>query len=221
MKKVLIFLAVIVILGLGFWVFWLNSHPREVVVNGESIIQKREAFDGETVRSGLCDIGKLVTQEYYFTHVENYSSTRSINDFVLPFSENGFVYSYDGVINAGVDFTMAEVKVDDAAKKIEIKLPAPEIMGGEVDPDSRVIYSENNNLLNPIDLETVLMSFDDMLADEEAKALDRGILDKAKDNAQNILMNFLNAVTGDSGYKIKVTFEDEAGAAETEESTAA
>ncbi len=210
MKKFLIFLVVVVILGLGFWVYWLNTHPKEKIVEKENtIIDTRESWDRETIASGLKDIGKLVTQEYYFTHVEKYESDRSIDDFILPFTKNGFIYSYDGTITAGVDFTQAEVKVNKFAKKIEVTLPVPEIIGGEVDPDSRVIYDETNNIINPIDLDTVLRSYEEMLADEKAKALDRGILDKARKNAKNMLGNFLTSVTNGSDYKVIVMFADE------------
>ena len=68
-----------------------------------------------------------------------------------------------------------------------------------------LIYEEKNNILNPIHVSDVTDSFEDMIDSEVAKAIDNGILDRARDNAKSLIENFVK-----SGYAVgdyKIVFE--------------
>lgn len=203
-KKVLIIILIILVIGLAVVVYWQFKHPAEKIFT----VEKEIELTGDTIKWGLKDIGKLVTQEYYFTHVEKFESDRTYKDIALPLTNTSFVYSFDGTITAGIDFEKVEVEKDDDKKTVTVKLPEVEIMSAEVDPESRVIYEEKNNILNPIDLESVLVSFEDMIKDEKEKAVERGVLDKAADNAKILVENFLKSTFTLEEYKISVVFAE-------------
>ena len=67
-------------------------------------------------------MGFLISQEYYFTEVVEYSSIKTLMRFNIPFTQSGYLISYDGIVEAGIDMTQAKVEkaadaTADAVKK--------------------------------------------------------------------------------------------------------
>ena len=185
---------------------WIESKNKETVIT-QGIVDKAESLSGETVKEGLREIGILDTQEYYFTHVEKYDSSREINGFEIPFTQSNFVYSYDGVIIAGIDFNDIDVVSDDNRKIVTVTIPRAKIHSSSIDPDSFKLYDSKNSIFNPVSVTNVTDSFAALLKDEEAKAIEKGILAKAQKNAEDMVENFVEGVLPD--YKVIIaTVED-------------
>jgi hypothetical protein len=70
------------------------------------------------------------------------------------------------------------------------------------DPDSVVLYSEKNGLGNPLSVS----DFNDALVELEDKArtraLERGLLEKAKENARRVVVNFIGGFLDLAVYDI-------------------
>lgn len=172
-----------------------------------NIIEKEIFISGETIQSGLNNIGKLCTAEYYYTHVEYFENAKEIKGIKIPLTSSKFIYSYDGTILAGIDFHQITVDKDDNSRKITITLPAAEIMSSDVDPDSFQLYDEKNNLFNPISVMDIAVSFADLKKCEEEKAIAGGLYDRAKTNATSLVQNFMKSSYNIEDYKIIVTFQ--------------
>ena len=76
-------------------------------------------------------------------------------------------------------------------------------MSSVIDPDSYVFYEVKNNILNPIDPQDYAVSFAELIHAEEEKAIEKGILDKANDNALKLIRNFV-ASYASGEYKLTV-----------------
>ena len=176
-------------------------------VEVEKIIEKEVEISGETIRSGMANIGKLCTAEYYFTHIERVDSSKEFNGYTIPFTTATFIYSYDGTIMAGIDFTQIQVDKNDTAKKITVTLPEVEIISSDVDPDSFMLYDEKNNIFNPISVTDVADSFASLISTEEQKAIDKGLLDNARANAIMLVENFMRGSYNVGDYNIEVKFD--------------
>ena len=177
----------------------------EVIREVEKVVEKEIQISGETIRSNMSNIGKLCTAEYDFTHVEHVDSSREINGFKIPFTKSMFIYSYDGTIMAGIDFTDIQVDKDDTEKTITVILPDVEIISSEVYHDSFQLYDEKNNIFNPISVTDVADSLVDLENSEKEKAIGDGLLDKARTNAITLVENFIGSY--DVGeYEIVVEF---------------
>lgn len=113
----------------------------------DSAIGKTIELSGETIRSNIANIGKLATAEYTYTHVEHFDSSRTIGDFKIPLTKTSYIFSYDGTIIAGVDFTKTNVNKNDTSKTITITLPEVEIISSDVDQDSFQLYDEKRTFL--------------------------------------------------------------------------
>ena len=172
----------------------------------KKVFLKDITLSGETIQSGIRDIGKLCTAEYSFTHVETFESQIDLFGLKIPGTKSSYVYSYDGTILAGVDFTKITVEKDDDKKTIQIYFPKAEIISTEIDQDSFTLYGEKKGLFNPFEVEDFALSQSDMIRIEESRALDNGILNRAEENAEQILSNFLTGMFDLERYDITTHF---------------
>ncbi|MBR0311793.1 MAG: DUF4230 domain-containing protein [Oscillospiraceae bacterium] len=214
MKKLKIALAVLlafVIVGVGAFLLGRSAQRGAVLSEEESgsgVVTEHEEISGETIRSGMTDIGELATEEYWFTQVQTYDSTKSAQifdfSFDLPLTRNKFVYSYDGVIKAGVDFAAASVEVDNALRRVTVTLPKARILSSEIDYDSFELYDEQKSIFNPLSVRDVNKSDGELLRSAEKDAIAKGVLTRADENAETLVVNFLRGAFEVRSYAIKV-----------------
>ena len=214
-KNVIKLILVVALLCVGATWWYLEVYkklePISVNQDNEGIIQDDLALIGETIESGLRQIGELNTAEYYFTRTETVEDSKKLDltsigiNFIadIPLTSNSFTYSYDGNIKAGIDFAEIEVSVDKENKVITVLIPKSRILSSEVNPESYKFYEIKNNILNPISPEDYAVSFADLIHKEEERAVEEGLLEKADANAEKILKNFISSYNSDS-YKITV-----------------
>ena len=209
--KLLLLVAILCVAG-SWWYFEVYSKRTEPIsTDNEGLIQEELTVLGETLQSGIRELGELNTAEYYFSRVETVESTKKLDltsigiDFVhdIPLTTNSFSYSYDGEIKAGIDFSQVKIEKDVEKKELTVILPQARILSSVIDPDSYVFYEIKNNILNPIDPQDYAVSFAELVHAEEEKAVEKGILNKANENAVKLIRNFISSyVSGD--YKIIV-----------------
>jgi hypothetical protein len=178
-----------------------SSETQDYDTNSDRFVKIKTTITSETIQDGLRDMGVLVTQEYYFTQVENYEKTKVIMKFFT--SSSNFIYSYDGVVTAGVDFNNISVKKDDENKVITITVPQSEIQYIDIDYDSFKIYSEKDGLWNPTSIDDYNDSLVDLRKSAQEKAIEKGVLEKADENAKTIIQNFVISMVDSSDYTIK------------------
>lgn len=186
--------------------YYSNGKEKAFPIVKETIIETEVEISGETIRSNMANIGQLCTAEYGFTHVERVDSSREIKGFTIPFTTSTFIYSYDGTIMAGIDFTKIQIDKNDAEEEITIILPEADIISSDVDQDSFKLYDEKNNIFNPINVTEVADSFSDLKESEEKRAVEEGLLDKAKENALVLVENFIRGSYNIESYDINVYF---------------
>lgn len=131
------------------------------VLVGKGIAEKkaREAakednvLTSATVMKAIESAGELTTTKYYYQSIERYEDHKEVFGKKLPFTTEESLYTYDGVINAGVDISKSKCSVDEASKKIEIKLPKPQILSHEIDQNSFKFYDVKDAVFNETDLD--------------------------------------------------------------------
>jgi len=144
--------------------------------------------DGRTARLGFEDIGELATQSAYCTEVEVTEASRELFGVTIPFTQSKYIYSYDVVIKAGLDFTNVSWSQQDGT--IRVTLPEIRVLSNEIDLDSLKVYHEDESLFRNITLEENNAALADLKARAEQDAIGNGLLEEARDNAQQILTAF-------------------------------
>ena len=158
------------------------------------------------IQDGLNAMGELITQEYYFTEVTGFSSIKELfhTGIELPFTESSYVATYDGKVLAGINFTRVTVNKDDDMKKIIVSYPAPEILVVDIDPDSFQLISEKYGLGNPIKISDFNTSAVELENKAREKAVEKGILTNADENAKDVIRQFVKSILDDDSYTIEL-----------------
>lgn len=172
---------------------------RNIAMNGERKVS------GETIKQSLVNISNLNTAEYYYTHVEPYNSgNRKIfwETIPVPNTHSEGVYSYKGVVVAGIDFSKIEVEVDKQAKKINILLPEASITDSHPDDTSLKTYYERISIFNPVTMITYSDLSKKVDEAEREEAIENGLLIRANENAKMQIESFVRAMYDVTDYKI-------------------
>ncbi len=215
--RLLLIIIAVLLAAIAFAVLYGLSRPAaelpavtprptaEVIVKEkevEKLVVMEKEITADIVEDGLNDMGFLITEEYYFTEVVNYSSVKKYWKIELKFTESSFLASYDGMVTAGMDFTKIKVEKDNENAVIRVTLPQAEIKNTDIDPNSFVLYSEKEGLGNRISVAEYNNSLIELENEARRKAEERGVLDRANDNAERVIQQFVGGLLDLSAYTL-------------------
>lgn len=197
-KKILIVLKNIAIgIGIALFVLIILKEGHEIVVTSKNSVQK----------IGYENIGELATQAAYVKEVGKISAEREIIGLKVPFSESMSIYTYDFIIKAGFDFdniTWELIDNSESGLKNEIKvyLPAVRVLSNEIKFESFESLFESTSpysRIKPTDINEALLQ---MKRNAEANAIENGLFDAARNNAETILKVFFTQAFDTDYYDI-------------------
>ena len=186
----LILLALVLLAG-GIW--WLAGSRLAVTANVTEL--------------GLRNIGEMATQAGYFTSVQTIRKSRDVFGIEVPGTQSNYVYSYDGDIKAGLNFEDIDVQVNELTRVITVKLPEIRILSVEIQEDSFRLYNDGNNLFTSLKMEDVNESLAELKKNARETAVQNGILENARTNAETLIRSFLASTVDLSVYTLR--FEPE------------
>ena len=157
----------------------------------KSLLENKQTVEVETVQDGLREMGFLITEEYYFTEMLTNRKVQSLGVLELGFTEESYTVSYEGYITAGIDFNGISVAADDSARTVTVTLPPAVMKDTVIDPDSVRVYNEKHSIFNDFTEKERGDAMAKFKADVEAKALEKGIIEKAARNAELVIRNFV------------------------------
>lgn len=161
----------------------------------------------EAINTELREIGELATMEYVYTDAAKFSDSKQIKNWNIPFTEKSFILKWDGVIKAGVDVNAIQVKANREKKILTIFLPEAEILSHDPDRSSVEVLNEKDGLFNKITLDDQVEFDVKSEAAMEARAIENGLLEKARKNAEAVILGLLSADPAIAG-NYTVTFAD-------------
>ena len=175
--------------------------PKVVVETVEKVVEKVVEVKAEIteaeIRAGLQDMGKLTTAEYWFTGVASAEKPpASILGLELTFTGSSFHASYDGCVTAGIDFGKITVKKNEEKKQVTVSLPPAEILSAHIDLGSFRLLMEQSSILSHITPEDFNTSQVELEAKARQDALDRGLTEKAQENARLLVERFIRGLMG-------------------------
>ena len=171
------------------------------------VVKRVSIRTSETVAMRLKNIGELATQAAYFTNVQTITDSRTIAGWTIPFTTSKAIFSYDGTIKAGVDFSAIVPAVDPETKTITLTCPAVAILSVEIDPDSLKVYDEQHSAFAPIDIAGYTASTALLKSEAQQKAVENGLLDNARSNAEQLLSGMLLSLPDLEGYRVEFVWK--------------
>ena len=140
----------------------------------------------------LKDIGELATESATFSMtvpVETYREEQIFGySFTVPGTKNTHFITYNALVKAGLDFSQVEMKADDAAKKITLKMPEIRVLSTEVYFAGREGGDNPLSMLPPEEAEQIRK---DVVPDAEKTAREGGTLDRARESAESLISRLL------------------------------
>lgn len=163
-----------------------------------------ETNNVEIIKEKLKATAELNTGSYLCTVVLTKEDSKTFKKWKIPFTEKSFTISYDGTVKAGIrDLTKAKISQD--GDTIIVKLPEVEITGSDLDNDSFKKLDESNNIFNPINVEDINDAQQELKDEMINRAIERGVLDVAKNNAELLISSLLASPNGD--YEVKIEWQ--------------
>ncbi len=147
---------------------------------------------------------ELVSVAYHYTNMARYENQLDFYGWKVPFTTKTFIVSYDGVIKAGVDLSKVEVHVDEAGKKITVKLPDSQVLSHEIPEDSIGVFDESDNVLNRISITDYTSFTGDQKEAMEQRAKDNGLLTSAEEKAREAVDTLLRYLPGMDAYTLQL-----------------
>ena len=181
-----------------------DAEPTVITREVEKLVEIEKAVTAEMLQDGLSDMGFLQTAEYYFTDLVSYSSIKKFlkTDIEIPFTESSYHVCYDGVVNAGIDLAKARVEKDDGEKRITVHIPAATIQTVDIDLDSFRLIDEKAGIGNRLSIQDFNRSLQELESTARQKAVERGLLDKAAENAKVLVSRFVGTLVDTSVYSL-------------------
>ena len=156
----------------------------------------------------LGNIGELATQAGYYMNVQTIEEASELWGWEIPMTDSKYIFSYNGVVKAGIDFTDIQFDIDKADKKITVTMPEIRILSNEVDPNSFRIYHEKDNIFNPLNISDMNMSFTNLKEEGEAYAIEMGMIDNARANAEALINGILVTAYDLKKYEVVYVWPD-------------
>lgn len=172
------------------------------VASGFITIGIKDTFiaDSKTTKIGFENIGEFATQSAYCTQINVTDSSRELFGNKIPFTQSKYIYSYNITIKAGYDFGKIQWDIKDDT--IEVKLPEVKILSSEIDLDSFKVYHEEESIFNKITLSENNQALKKLQSEAQTQAIQNGLYDNARKNAETMLKSFFGNVYDLNKYKI-------------------
>lgn len=186
-KLVILLIAAVLIAAAGFVCARQIYREPEPSISTTAIEQK------------LVQCSSLTTAKLEYRGLVQYSEGE-----IPLINKKGFSMIYDAEIQAGIDLSLAEVKI--TGDTIQITLPEPTIQSIEINPDTVEFYDEQYALFNWTDKEDVTTALEYARQDAELQADSSEILALAKEQAHTVIETLLFPITDDSAntYKLEI-----------------
>lgn len=187
-------LVIGLVVGIAGLIFFQNYNPTD----------ESKALDTGTVFERIVSQNELVSASQNYAIVDKVTDTNTFFDlFDIPFTQNSFWYLYKGTIKAGVNLETAEY--EENGTTITITLDAPYIIANTPDMDASGALEENDNILNPIHIEDVDAFRSQCVEQSQQEAIDGGLLEEARTNAESNIRGMFTAAFGDE-YTVEFNY---------------
>ena len=183
------FLFGAVMLGIGFASgYILKSYLVQSNYTGEEYqVDKITVVQIEHVLEPISELSTY--SDTYTGNTEGYDA-RQIGKINIPFTQNHVDITYTGVIKVGYDVSEIKIDLDERNLVIHITLPEPKVNDNYIILDS-LIFNNENNFLNPIQMEDLNIYFDGIQELELEKSKKEGIMEKAEEHMKALVQNAL------------------------------
>ena len=188
------------VLGIAGLLFFQHYNPVDVKSAPEIVA-------ASTVFERIVSENELVcaSQKYNITEKAVTTNKTPFTDLSVPFTDSSYWYRYIGTLKVSVDLSTATFEQD--GTNIIVTLNEPYFSSNTPDMDKSQVLEQHNNVFNPIDISEFDAFKSECMKQSEVEALEGGIIEEAKANAEDNIQNMFFAALGE-GYTVEVRWAD-------------
>ena len=131
--------------------------------------------------------------------------SRKIFGKAVPFTQTEYIYSYNVVVKAGLNFK--EIVWKEKGKRIEIKMPSIHVTDSYIDEKSGKVYCEEESIFSPVTFKENMQAKTKLVKRGVDDAIANGLYRNAKKNAEVILKSFFRQHAEYKDHKIVFKWE--------------
>lgn len=189
MKKWITIIGAAALIGVGFLISTLLHQSPKVTVSATSIAEK------------LSECSDLATARLDYRGIVHYSEGE-----IPLINQKSFSMIYDAHIKAGIDLSVADVKVEGST--ITVKVPKAEVQEIVIDSDSLEFYDEKLALFNWTEREDTKEALKYAQEDAESKVDQTELLKEASVQAKTLIENLIIPVKDGQNLEYKIVFQE-------------
>lgn len=164
--------------------------------------------NSKSTKLGFEDIGELDTQAAYVTVVDVIDNPRKLFGAAVPFTDSKYIYSYDVVVKAGLNFKNIKWSASKSHKTIKVELPKPYITDIYLVEDSMQVYYEKETIFSNITMLEESSARKKLIEKGKQDAIDNGLMKHTKENTELLLTKFFLQHKEYQKYKIVYEWEN-------------
>lgn len=169
-----------------------------------NVEEPEPVITSKQLQEQLSAVSELVTQKYIYTNADRAEYNKTwIMGWDMPLSEKSLLVKYDGTIKAGIDFSKVTIVVNEETRCIIVTLPECKVTDNNVPQETVEVYA-TNNVFNKVTIEDSNTLIAAGKKTMENRAIDRGLLRDAKNEAKTLINAFLSMVPGIDTYTLIV-----------------
>ena len=161
--------------------------------------------ESTTTKIGFEDIAELDTQSANCAIIDVMRDSRKIFGKAVPFTQTEYIYSYNVVVKAGLNFK--EIVWKEKGKRIEIKMPSIHVTDSYIDEKSGKVYREEESIFSPVTFKENMQAKTKLVKRGVDDAIANGLYRNAKKNAEVILKSFFRQHAEYKEHKIVFKWE--------------
>lgn len=175
-------------------------------------LKEAEEFVPITTTLSFKDIGELATQSCYLKEVDMINDPRKVLNIPVPFTTSRLIVSKAYIVKAGYNFSEIQPTVVDPIFNeqqemvekgtITIELPEAKVLSNEEEDDKYTVYLEEESVFNNITTKEQHELFQKMKAQAEADAIENGLFEEARKNAELVLSDFVYKTFDRNMYEV-------------------
>lgn len=198
-NPMLVICFVIIALIVGFFAarhYYKEDNPLAPIAEDATV-------DALTVEEIVTPASDLVAMKYSYTDVDVYENSKKLFGKKIPLTTDKVIFSYSGVVSAGIDLSQIQYDIDNEAKTITVTLPAPKIMAHEMDESSFKFYDAKNSIFTQTKLEDYTALMDKLKKEKETRLrYDKEFMPSVTENAQKVLDDLFRVADATKEYTI-------------------
>lgn len=213
--KIILTLVVGIAIGIIATPILSSSKKEDVkptIVNVDETIEKQEENESilitvSNVKKIISPASELTSTKYYYKDADSFEDSKMFMDMKMPFTTNKVVFTYEGVINIGIDLSAVSItEIDNKNQRITIKMPDVKILSHEVDMSSFEVPFEDYSIFNETEMEDYTQLIEEIKKNKEEKiSSDPEIMESTRENAENVIRSFLKTAEMTKDYNVIFT----------------